>query len=415
MRRRHVPGVVLLSILVEAARAIGRHKGRSVLTALGIAIAICAVVLVVALGRESTSRYDTLMSGLGDNLVWVEAGTRNSAGVRTGSKTATTLTLGDMEAIRREVPLVQRISPQIDGSVIIASPRSNWTTRSRGIAADYLAIKKFDVVEGSIFSDEDLRAGRNVLVIGQTVRKQLFGDEDPVGQPVRVNAQPFVVVGLLAAKGQSATGQDQDDVVMVPYTTANKKLRPFGMSWVDDIVCSASSSESIAPAAAEITTLMRERHRISPGQDDDFNIRHPEEVVKAQMEASETLSTLLTIVAAVSLLVGGIGIMNVMLASVTERTREIGVRLAVGATERAVTVQFLAEAVLLCVLGGAGGVAASAAGASAIGKSVGWSLSIPLEAVAVALLVSTGVGLTFGYLPARRAARMDPIVALRDE
>jgi putative ABC transport system permease protein len=408
-------GVVLLSILVEAARAIVRHKGRSFLTALGIAIAISAVVLVVALGRESTGRYDALMAGLGDNLVWVEAGTRNSAGVRTGSKTATTLTIGDMEAIYREVPLIHRISPQIDGSVIIASARANWTTRSRGIAPDYLAIKRFDVSSGAVFSDEDVRVGRNVLVIGQTVRKQLFGDEDPVGQPLRVNAQPFVVVGLLAPKGQSATGQDQDDVVMVPYTTAVKKLRPFGMTWVDDIVCSAAAPDSVAAAANQITTLMRERHRIAPGQDDDFNIRHPEEVVKAQLEASETLATLLTIVAAVSLLVGGIGIMNVMLASVTERTREIGVRLAVGASERAVTVQFLAEAVLLCMFGGAAGVAASAIGASAIGRSVGWPLSIPFEAVVVALAVSTAVGIVFGWLPARRAARMDPIVALRSE
>jgi putative ABC transport system permease protein len=230
-----------------------------------------------------------------------------------------------------------------------------------------------------------------------------------------MNGQPFEVVGLLAPKGQSASGYDQDDVVMVPYTTANRKLRPPGQTWLDDIVCSAESPETVGAAVSAITSLMRERHRIGVGQDDDFNIRHPEEVVKAQMAAADTFSTLLVSIASVSLLVGGIGIMNVMLASVSERTREIGVRLAVGASPWAITLQFLVEAVLLSLLGGGLGRVVSVAGSSALARAVGWSLPIPPDTFALAFGFSGLVGVVFGYLPARRAALLDPIEALRSE
>ncbi|MEA2747214.1 MAG: putative transport system permease protein [Myxococcales bacterium] len=415
MRRRFLGVSLALVLFGQAVRALLRHKGRTSLSVIGIAIAIAAVVWVVALGREGSTRSAALLQGLGDNLVWVEAGSRNVAGVRTGAKSTPTLALGDAEAILRDIPLIQRVSPQIDGSVQIVSARDNWSTRSRGIAPSYLVIKRFDMTLGAVFTDEDVAAGRNVLVMGETVRTRLFGEDNPVGQLVRMNGQPFEVVGLLAPKGQSATGQDQDDVVMVPYTTANRKLRPAGQTSLDDIVCSAVSPEAIGPAVDAISSLMRERHRIRSGQDDDFNIRHPEEVVKAQMAATETFSTLLVSIAAVSLLVGGIGIMNVMLASVTERTREIGVRLAVGATERAITLQFLVEAVLLCMSGGVLGLAISVGGSSAIGRAVGWSLAIPPESFVLAFAFSAVVGVVFGIVPARRAARLDPIEALRGD
>lgn len=417
-RKRRTPGRSArlgLVLVLQAVRSLARHKGRTMLSAIGIAIAVAAVVWVVALGRAGQERATALLQGLGDNLVWVEAGSRSVSGVRTGAKSTPTLTLDDVAAIRREVPQIERISPQVDGTVQLVSTRSNWTSRSRGVAPDYLVVKRFELQSGSVFSEEDIGAARNVLLMGQTVSTALFGVESPVGQPVRMNGQPYVVIGLLVAKGQSATGQDQDDVVMVPYTTAVRKLRPPGQAYLDDIVCSATSAQAIPEAATAITALLRERHRIRPGAEDDFNIRHPEEVVKAQMAANETFSTLLLSIACVALLVGGIGVMNMMLASVSERTREIGVRLAVGATTTAITTQFLLEAILLSMLGGALGMVVSLAGSSLIGKAVGWALPIPIESFAFALAVSTAVGVVFGYLPARRASRLDPIEALRSD
>jgi putative ABC transport system permease protein len=413
-------GVLLLVLFGQALRAVLRHKGRTALTTLGIAIAVAAVAWVVALGHESAARYADLLAGLGDNLVWVEAGARTAAGVRTGSKTANTLTLGDMEAIKREVPSITRISPQVDGTVSLVSERSNWTTRSRGVSPDYLAIKRYAVASGALFTNEDVASAKSVIVLGETVKKQLFGPEDPIGQLVRVNGLPHEVIAVLAPKGQSASGTDQDDAVWVPYTTALKKQRAPGIVWVDDIVCSAADPGSVKPAAQQITALMRERHHIladavSGTMNDDFNIRHPEEIVNAQLEASRTFSSLLIAVASVALLVGGIGIMNVMLASVTERTREIGLRVALGAKPAAILLQFLTEAILVSALGGAFGVLLSVLGASAIGRALGWTLTIPIDAMLLAIVVSAATGIVFGLLPARGASRLDPIEALRSE
>jgi putative ABC transport system permease protein len=407
--------VSVSALCLQAVRALFRNKMRSALSALGITIGTAAVVWVVAIGKAGSQRAQDELLKLGDNLVWVEAGSRNVNGVRTGAQGAATLRLEDAEAILREVPLIRRVSPQVDGSTVAVSATANWTTRYRGVAPDYLPIKRWEVAAGVTFSDEQVERADNVCLIGETVRQRLFGQEEPVGQVIRIAAQPFEVVGVLGAKGQSGSGQDQDDTIFMPYTTALRKLQGNKIPRLDDIVCTATSPETVAPAAALITDLMRQRHRIEAGREDDFNIRHPEEVVNAQLEASRTFALLLISIASVALLVGGIGIMNVMLASVTERTREIGIRLAVGAPSWAVQLQFLAEAVILCVLGGLLGALLSVAGSWAITRVLGWPLSVPVEAVTVAVGFSIVVGVIFGFFPARRAAGLDPIVALRDE
>ncbi len=411
--RRDLATVVAL--FGEALRAVFRHRARSTLTALGIAIGVAAVVWVVALGRSGSARAEEELAKLGDNLVWVEAGSRNVNGVRTGSHGVQTLTMDDAEAILREVPLIRRVSPQVDGSLLAINGERNWTTRYRGVTPDYLAIKRWDIAAGDPFTDDDVGRAANVAIVGETVRAQLFGSDDAVGKTVRIGTHIFQVVGVLAPKGQSADGRDQDDFMMVPYTTAEKKLRGNGYVWLDDITCSAISPEAVNTAIRQTVALLRQRHRLDLGADDDFNIRRPEEVIKAQLEASETFAALLVSIAAVALLVGGIGVMNVMLASVAERTGEIGLRLAVGAPEWAVQVQFLAEAVVLSLFGGVCGVAVSVIGSFALGHVLAWSISIPLEALVLAVAISVAVGIFFGFYPAWRAARLDPIEALRGD
>jgi putative ABC transport system permease protein len=402
-----------LSLLRQAVRALSRHKTRSSLNALGITIGVASVVWVMAIGEAGSARAMAQLHALGDNLVWIEAGSRSVNGVRTGNYGMRNLLLGDAEAILREIPEIRRVSPNIDGTLLAVHENRNWTTHYRGVSPDYLEIKRWTIASGGAFTDEDVDRASDACLIGATVKQQLFGDADAVGEVVRIGMEPFRVVGVLAPKGQSASGQDQDDTIMFPYTTAMKKIRGNGQVWLDDILCSAQGPEDIAPAAAAITELMRQRHHIGPEQDDDFNVRHPEEVIKAQVQASETLEALLVSIGAVSLLVGGIGIMNVMLASVVERTREIGVRLAVGAPGWAIQAQFLAEAVLLTALGGAVGVGVSVAGTSTLGKALGWSIAIPPQAVIVAVVCSVITGVVFGFMPARRAASLDPIEALR--
>ena len=405
---------MIVAVLVgEAVRSVLRHRARSTLSALGIAIGVAAVVWVVAIGRAGSQRAEAQLLALGDNLVWVEAGSRTVNGLRSGTHSASTLTLDDEEAIRTEIPLIRSASPQVDGSVMAVYGDRNWSTRYRGVAPAYLDIKRWFIAKGAVFSEDSVSRAANVCILGETVRRQLFGEEDPVGRVIRLGAQPFEVVGVLAPKGQSATGQDQDDTIMLPHTSAQKKLRGGGIVFLDDILCSAVSPEAVVPATEQITELMRQRHHIDLDEEDDFNIRHPEEVVNAQLEASRTFSMLLISIASVALLVGGIGVMNVMLASVVERTREIGVRLAVGASSAAVQSQFLIEAVVLSLFGGLLGVMLSVAGSFAIGRSLGWPIAIPPQAVVLAVGFSVGIGVFFGFYPAWKAARLDPIEALR--
>jgi putative ABC transport system permease protein len=399
----------------EAVRALLRHKLRSALTTLGIMIGIAAVVLVVAVGEAGSARAEAELQKLGDNLVWIEAGSRNINGVRNGSHGTTSLTAEDAEAIRREVLELKRLSPQVDGTIHAIGPTKNWTTRYRGETPDYLAIKKWDIVAGAPFGDEDVSDAASKVLLGQTVRKELFGSDDAVGRQIRINGQLFDVVGLLGAKGQSTDGRDQDDWILLPYTTAEKKIRGGGLTWLDDILCSAVSPEAVTPAIDKIVAVLRDRHHIRAGEDDDFNIRRPDEVLKAQLDAARALTLLLVTIASISLLVGGIGIMNVMLASVAQRTREIGVRLAIGARAAAIELQFLGEAVMLSLAGGLLGVALSVAGKFVFESALEWPISISPSAVVVAVAASAGVGLFFGYYPARRASRLDPIAALRHE
>jgi putative ABC transport system permease protein len=403
------------ALLLQALRSLGRHKTRTALNALGIAIGVASVVWVVSIGEAGSERATEQLHALGDNLVWVEAGARTVSGVRTGTLGMRNLMLEDGEAMLREIPQLRAMTPNIDGTVLVVGSGTNWTTHWRGVSPEYFQIKRWTFATGAPFDGDALEHAEAVCVMGETVRRRLFGEHDPVGEVVRIGPQPFRVVGLLAPKGQSASGFDQDDTIVVPYTTGIKRIRGNGQAWLDDVLCSAWAPQDVAPAAEAIHVLLRERHHLGPDQDDDFNIRHPEEVIKAQMEASRTLEWLLASVACVSLLVGGIGVMNVMLASVVERTREIGLRLAVGASDWALQSQFLTEAVLITTLGGALGVAASVGGTPLISKVLGWALPIPLLALAIALGFSTTTGIVFGFFPARRAARLDPIEALRSD
>ncbi|HZX93151.1 MAG TPA: ABC transporter permease [Myxococcales bacterium] len=400
--------------LREAWRAVARNRLRSVLAALAIMIGVAAVVCVVAIGRAGSRRAEQQLQNLGENFVWIEAGSRAPSGVRTGSHGTTRLILADAEAVARN-PLIKWMTPNVDGSAHVVSRERNWHTHWRGVDVTYFDIKHWEAALGAQFLEEDVLGARSVVLLGQTVREQLFGDGDPIGETVRVNEQLFTVVGVLARKGQTATGSDQDDTLILPWTTAVKKIRGRSQVWLDDILCSAVSPQAVNPVIDEITALLRQRHHIQPGQEDDFNIRRPDELIKAQIETSYTLQALLVAIASIALVVGGIGVMNVMLVSVTERTREIGVRLAVGATGGAVRMQFLGEAMMLTVLGGLLGLVLGVTGCVVIGRALGWSIVIPPDAVVIAPLVSALVGVFFGFYPATRAARLDPIEALRHE
>ena len=399
----------------DAIRALSRNKVRTGLTILGIMIGIAAVVCVVAIGKAGSEAAEAQLQRLGDNLVQVEAGSRNVNGVRSGTHGMNTLTAEDAEAILRDVPLIKSVSPHVDGSIQVAYGNRNWNTQYRGVSPDYLSIRSWKVAEGAPFTDASMEHAESVCLIGQTLRKQVFGSEDPVGKIIRIQSQLFQVVGVLETKGQSAMGRDQDDVLLLPYTTAQKKLRGRGFLWLDDIMASAVSREAINPAIDRIILLLRQRHMIRPGQEDDFNIRRPDEIINAQIKTSHSLAGFLIAIASISLLVGSIGIMNVMLVTVAERTKEIGLRLAVGATPGVIRMQFLGEAVMLSLFGGLWGVVLGVVASLIIGRVLEWPISIPMNALVIAPAVCIAVGVFFGFYPAWMASRLDPIAALRHE
>jgi putative ABC transport system permease protein len=400
-------------IVRESLRALFRNKMRSTLTVLGITIGIGAVICVVAIGQAGSEQVQAQLDNLGDNFVWVEAGSRAPNGIRTGAHGTKSLTAEDGLAIMKQVPLLKSMSPQVDANTQVIYGNRNWSTHYRGVSPDYFTIKRWPVVQGVPFNNDDVVRAATVCVLGNTVSEQLFPGENPIGKTVRLTTMPCQVVGVLQAKGQSGFGQDQDDTILLPYSTAQKRLK--GISWVDDLMFSAVSQEAIVPAIDAATGVLRERHHIRAGELDDFNIRRPDEVIETRLAASRTFSLLLVVIASVSLLVGGIGIMNVMLVSVTERTREIGVRMSIGATEGDVQLQFLGEAVMLSLFGGVIGVILGVTGSIFIGNALEWPMSISPQAIAIAAAFATFIGVFFGYYPAVKASRLDPIEALRFE
>ena len=400
-------------LLQSALVALLRNKMRSVLTVLGITIGIAAVICVVAIGKAGQAQVEQQLNNLGDNFVWIEAGGRAVNGVRTGTHGTKTLTYADAIAIKNQVSLIKSVSPNVDGPVQIIYGNQNWFTSFRGVSPEYFDIKRWYVDQGAAFSQDDVDRAADVCAIGHTVRDQLFGVEDPIGKVIRVKDLPCKVVAALHPKGLSVSGQDQDDTILMPYTTGQKKIK--GANWLDDILCSAVSQAAVKVAGQEAVAVLRDRHHLRPEEEDDFNIRNPEDIIQAQLEASRTLTILLIAIASISLLVGGIGIMNVMLVSVTERTREIGVRVAVGATEEAIQLQFLGESVMLSLVGGAAGVLFGVVGSYLVGQTLRWPMQMSLESVVIAAVFSIAVGVFFGYYPARKASLLDPIEALRYE
>jgi putative ABC transport system permease protein len=403
----------LISILRLAMRALARNKMRSILTMLGIIIGVGAVIASVAVGEGASEQIQQQISNLGDNMVWVEAGGRAVNGVRTGSRGTKTLVMGDVKAMQQQVPLVYNCSGHVDGPVQIVYGNQNWFSQARGVSPEFLQVRRLGIERGDSFSQDDVDHSANVCLLGQTIVDNLFGSADPVGQTIRIQNLPMRVIGVLTPKGQSPTGQDQDDTLIVPLTTMQKKIR--GIDWLDDIMCSASSPTAIKPAEQQITSLLRERHHLRVDEDEDFNLRHPAEIASARAESQKIMTILLASIASVSLLVGGIGIMNIMLVSVTERTREIGLRLAIGANENDVRMQFLGEATLLSLMGGALGVIIGVAGSMTISSTLRWPTRIPMEALLVAVIFSAAVGVFFGFYPAYKASHLDPIEALRYE
>ena len=401
------------SVVWVSFGALARNKLRTALTMLGIMIGIGAVICTVALGEGGSEQIQQQLASLGDNMVWIESGGRNVNGVRTGNGATKTLTLDDATAIGRSVSVIKEVTPDVDGRAQIVYNSLNWGTSYRGVAPTFFDIRKWPVASGAQFTQKDVDSLANVCILGQTVVDRIFNGVDPLGQTVRIGSLPFTVVGVLQSKGLSTFGQDQDDTVVVPITTAMHKM--LGKNWLDDIFASVDSPADIPVAQDQITRVLRQRHRIRWNQPDDFNIRSPQDFLNAQEQTSQAFTFMLASIASVSLLVGGIGIMNIMLVSVTERTREIGVRMAVGATEREVQMQFLIESVMVSLLGGAAGVLFGILASYGFSDMLSWPMSVSAWAVVVAALFSAAIGVFFGYYPAKKASALDPIDALRYE
>ena len=403
----------LLNTARIAFRALRRNAIRSSLTALGVVIGVASVIAMIALSSGARASIDEQIQSQGTNVVYVSAGSWGRGGVRQGTGSVATLTLDDERAIVEQVPVVRLATPVVRGRSQVIASNQNWATSVEGGNEDYLEIRNWPIVSGANFTAQDVLVADKVCLLGDSVARTLFLDQDPVGQVVRIRNLPFRILGVLAAKGQGQWGQDQDDIVIAPYTTLQKKL--LGITYIHQVMVSATTPETVETAATQITHLLRERHRIQNPEEDDFSVRTVEELAQTRVQLAETMTVLLMSVASVSLLVGGIGIMNIMLVSVTERTREIGLRMAVGARTRDILRQFLTEAVSLSVLGGTAGIALGVGVSETLTSSLGWPTTITSGSILVAFGFAALVGVFFGYYPARRAAELDPIEALRYE
>jgi putative ABC transport system permease protein len=401
-----------LPVIKIAIGALARNKVRSALTMLGIIIGVASVIAMVSLGQGAQHQVEDQISSMGTNLLIVSAGSQRTSGVRAGGGTASSITLEDVEAIR-QAPSVSAVSPGVTAPVTLVAGNQNWTTRAEGVAPSYLAVRNRAVASGAFFSESDVRSAARVAVIGRTVADQLLLGPESVGQTIRVRNLPFRVVGVLEAKGQSSFGQDQDDTVLIPYTTAMKKL--LSTIYVPTVYVSAANPQATSQAESEINEILQQRHRTRMGQDADFNVRNLTDIAEAAQTTTRIMTLLLGGIAGVSLLVGGIGIMNIMLVSVTERTREIGIRMAVGARSKAVQNQFLIESLVLGLAGGAIGILFGCAISVLLSKVFDWPSLISPVAVIVSAVFSMAIGVCFGYYPARKAAGLDPIEALRFE
>jgi putative ABC transport system permease protein len=402
-----------LAILKIAIRALTRNKMRSLLTMLGIIIGVGAVIATVGLGQGAQQQVQDQIASMGTNLLYISSGSVNKGGIRLGGGATKTLVNDDMKAILQQVPTVSMVAPGAGSSAQVVFDNQNWSTRITGTEPQYFDIRNWAFAQGGNFTQDDVTRSTNVVVLGATVQQNLFGNSNPVGQTVRIGTLPFQVVGVLTPKGQSGLGQDQDDGVYVPISTLQKKIT--GQDWLQYIMASATSQPASYAAQNQITALLRDRHRIRAGQDDDFTVRNLADVAQLADESSKVMTLLLASIAGVSLIVGGIGIMNIMLVSVTERTREIGIRIAIGATESDVLRQFLSESVVLSVTGGVMGILFGVAASVTITRLLGWNILISMPAVMAAVVFSMAVGIFFGFYPARKAAMLDPIEALRFE
>jgi putative ABC transport system permease protein len=396
-----------------ALRALRRNKMRSVLTALGIIIGVGAVIAMVGIGNGAKAQVEAQIASLGQNVILIFSGSTTSSGIRTGWGGAGTLKIEDAEAIRREVPGVVGVSEEVVSTTQVAAGNQNWFTRIFGESADYFDIRQWPLADGAPFTAQDVRSANKVCVIGRTTATQIYGNENPIGQILRIKNVPFTITGVLTPKGLSPQGVDQDDIVVMPYTSAMKRV--IGGTTLRNINVQIGDPGQIPAAQQQIINLLRQRHNIRPGRDDDFTVRTQQEIAEAATAASKVMTVLLGAIAGVSLLVGGIGIMNIMLVSVTERTREIGVRMAVGARGTDILTQFLIEAVTLSSVGGIIGIVCGIGASSLLSIYAHWPTLISIASIAIAFLFSAAVGVFFGFYPARKAAALDPIEALRYE